>query len=233
VRTIGPGRAIASILLSAVVLAFVGAAYTLYFAAQTDVRLDVARNTTQYLARHGDVFALATIIGTMAGILTLVVIVMWHRIPLASQWPLEVRVAALAPWLLAEAALFSLAVVATPFIDGGGGRLFAQAYASATVPALQWIAFGLAVPVFEEQAVRGLLLPALAATRMGERWAVVATSLLWTSAHGGRGAISLVILFAFGLLLGMARLRSRSLTPPLAMHVAWNAGLYALQFAGR
>jgi membrane protease YdiL (CAAX protease family) len=85
--------------------------------------------------------------------------------------------------------------------------------------ALSFVAIVLAGPLTEELLYRGagvsLLRPYGAAT------AVIVTSVLFGLAHGL--LLSLGALVLFGLVAAALRIRTRSIYPPLAVHVAFNA----------
>jgi membrane protease YdiL (CAAX protease family) len=85
--------------------------------------------------------------------------------------------------------------------------------------ALSFVAIVFAGPLAEELLYRGagvsLLLPYGGAT------AVVVTALLFGLAHGL--LLSLGAFILFGLVTALLRLHTRSLYPPLALHVAFNA----------
>ena len=58
--------------------------------------------------------------------------------------------------------------------------------------------------------------------RLGGGGTIVLTSLVWACIHLQYDAYQVSIVFAGGLLLGTARLRTGSLWPTIAMHVFWN-----------
>lgn len=87
---------------------------------------------------------------------------------------------------------------------------------------------GLAVvvgaPVFEEVVYRGFLQSSLLRASRSPLIAILLTSLVFTSAHiGVADAMSLLVLFAFSVMLGLAFERSRSLAAPIVMHALFNA----------
>jgi len=226
-RTLGPAGAVLSTLIAVTVFGVVGGLYALYFATQ--VAGSSPGNMTSFLAAHGDAFALAGILGALAGSLALVVVALLTGVRFADQWPMRIDGPRLARWLLAGGAAFVVLIPLTALLgDARGAKVYVEAYRSATAPWLMGVAIALAGPVFEELAVRGLLLPAFARTRLGVRGAVVLTALVWALAHAGRHPAAIATLFAFGLLLGAARASTNSMTTPIAMHVAWNGALVAL-----
>jgi membrane protease YdiL (CAAX protease family) len=93
---------------------------------------------------------------------------------------------------------------------------------SASVPALLWAAIIVAAPFFEELFVRGFLLEGLRRGSLGDAGAIVITSLFWASIHLQYGMYEIGTIFIFGLVLGLARIGSRSLWVPIAMHMLAN-----------
>lgn len=97
-----------------------------------------------------------------------------------------------------------------------------EAYQTAYWASLLWGALVVAAPAFEESFFRGFMLRGLRGSRLGATGSVLATSAVWTALHVQYDAYFQAILFLGGILLGVARLRSRSLYPPLAMHATMN-----------
>ena len=51
---------------------------------------------------------------------------------------------------------------------------------------------------------------------------ILLTSLLWASSHAQYDFYEIGLVFVFGIVLGVARYRTRSLIVPIAMHGAMN-----------
>jgi membrane protease YdiL (CAAX protease family) len=96
---------------------------------------------------------------------------------------------------------------------------------SLAVSAIRVTAVGVLGPVAEDLLFRGILFFRLARTRLGPWGSAVTIGIVWAALHSYAGGI-VALLAVSGLLLGAARVRSRSVVLPLAMHVAWN--LYAI-----
>jgi membrane protease YdiL (CAAX protease family) len=88
--------------------------------------------------------------------------------------------------------------------------------------ALRIAAIGILGPVAEELVCRGLLLGRLMATRLGVYGSVALIAAGWALVHVQYGWPTLLMIFLDGLLLGVARVRSRSLYVPIAMHMSGN-----------
>lgn len=94
--------------------------------------------------------------------------------------------------------------------------------------ALSIVFFG---PLLEEVLYRGYILQTWLESPLNRTAVMVLLSLLWTVTHLQYDIYDLTWVFVLGLLLGYARLATRSLYPPLLMHVLWNcAALAQLQW---
>jgi membrane protease YdiL (CAAX protease family) len=87
---------------------------------------------------------------------------------------------------------------------------------------LLWLSIIVAAPVFEEFFFRGFLIEGLRRGKLGDAGAIVLTSLFWASIHIQYGLYEIGTIFIFGLALGLARIGSRSLWVPVAMHMVAN-----------
>ena len=96
-----------------------------------------------------------------------------------------------------------------------------DAYATAQ-PALFWAALVVAAPLFEETFFRGFLFRGLEASVLGATGTVIVTALLWTIIHVQYDVYWLSHVLVAGLLLGAARVATRSLYVPIAMHATLN-----------
>lgn len=91
-----------------------------------------------------------------------------------------------------------------------------------------WWLFGLLVigigaPLSEELLFRGLLLPALAKSRLGIAGAAIVSSVLWTSLHANYSLTGLAEVFIAGLLFAWLLWRTGSLRVPILCHGLYNA----------
>ncbi|HSG91369.1 MAG TPA: CPBP family intramembrane glutamic endopeptidase [Pseudomonadales bacterium] len=102
--------------------------------------------------------------------------------------------------------------------------IIAEVHASAH-PLPLFLALVVAAPLFEEVFFRGLVLGGLVSSGLSARAAAVASALAWSTLHLQYDLYGVATIFAMGLLLAWARLRTRSLLPCLLMHGL--ANLYA------
>ena len=80
-------------------------------------------------------------------------------------------------------------------------------------------------PIVEELIFRGLLLPRLAATRLGAIGGIAVVAGLFAALHFQAGVFGVALIFLDACFFGAARLHARSLLLPMVMHLTGN--LYA------
>ena len=97
-----------------------------------------------------------------------------------------------------------------------------ESYGSASFLPLFWFAIVVAAPFFEEVFFRGFIYAGLASSRLGVWGAIVVTSLAWSVIHLQYDAFLIMLVFIAGLVLGVARYQTRSLTICIAMHMLFN-----------
>jgi len=104
-----------------------------------------------------------------------------------------------------------------------------------SVAALGWpgtvlLAFTIVVvgPLEEEVLFRGVILPRLTPW-LGSTWAIVATSVIFAVLHVGSEPLGIrpAGVFVLALAWGWARLRTRGLNAPIAMHIVTNLVSFA------
>lgn len=97
-----------------------------------------------------------------------------------------------------------------------------EIYRSVHSPWLFWLALIVATPVFEELIYRGFLFEGIRASRLGGVGAVMITTLIWTLVHQEYDPLEFAMIFIFGLVLGMARLRTGSILLTMGLHMLHN-----------
>lgn len=98
-----------------------------------------------------------------------------------------------------------------------------KTYRTAYFVPLLWIAFAAAAPIFEETLFRGFIFEGIDRSRLGSVPAIIITSFVWTMIHIQYDSYQLATIFVGGLLLGIARNRTGSIYPGMAMHALINA----------
>jgi uncharacterized protein len=97
-----------------------------------------------------------------------------------------------------------------------------EAYATAEPLWLFWIALVVAAPLFEEVFFRGFLFSGLESSALGPAGAIVVTGAVWAAIHFQYDAFDMTLILCLGLVLGVARLSTRSLLVPFVMHATMN-----------
>jgi len=139
---------------------------------------------------------------------------------LALRWPGGRTIAV---WCLVQLAFIGCADGITYLIRGRIVPPFmVDVYETAYIVALLWFAFVLVAPVTEELFIRGFLFRGIERSRLGPAGAIVLSSLAWAAMHTQYDLYGIAVICFGGLLLGYARLRSRSLYAPIAMHLVQN-----------
>jgi hypothetical protein len=92
-----------------------------------------------------------------------------------------------------------------------------EVYRTAGIPVLLWFVLIVVAPVSEELIVRGFIFKGLQHSPVGDLGAVVLTALCWAVIHVQYDAYGVGL-----LLLGCARLRTRSVVPGMVMHAVMN-----------
>jgi len=93
---------------------------------------------------------------------------------------------------------------------------------SALVLVLRILAIGCVGPISEELVMRGIVFAQLRRTALRTVGAIVVCAAGWAVMHVQYGWSTWVLIFLDGLILGAARAHSRSLVPPILMHMAGN-----------
>ncbi|MCJ7675274.1 MAG: CPBP family intramembrane metalloprotease [Sedimentisphaerales bacterium] len=96
------------------------------------------------------------------------------------------------------------------------------AYRTAYSLPLLWLALMVMAPLAEEIFFRGFLFKGIESSKLGPAGAIIITALAWSVMHLQYDIYGIAGLFAGGLLLGLARLRSNSIYPPIVMHALQN-----------
>jgi membrane protease YdiL (CAAX protease family) len=83
-------------------------------------------------------------------------------------------------------------------------------------------AVGVLGPIAEELLFRGYFFARVQRTRVGTVGAVVLLAAVWAAIHTSYSWDVIALLFINGILLGVARHRTKSVIVPMIMHVVWN-----------
>jgi membrane protease YdiL (CAAX protease family) len=130
-------------------------------------------------------------------------------------------------WLGLLAALIVLSDALTTLLGRPIAPPFMSAvYATADPRWILWVAVVIGAPLFEETFFRGFLFKGFESSFMGSTGVVLVTAGLWAVTHVQYDAYGVATIFCAGLLLGAARVSTRSLLVPLSLHAV--AGLVAI-----
>lgn len=97
-------------------------------------------------------------------------------------------------------------------------QFMVSAFSSTTHLVPLFLAVVVVGPLFEELLFRGFMMPGIARSQLGPIGAILISSAIWAVIHLQYNAFFMGIIFGFGLLLGYAHLKTRSIYVPIAMH---------------
>lgn len=95
-------------------------------------------------------------------------------------------------------------------------------YDSASPKWLLWVAVVIMAPIFEEVCFRGFLLEGLSRTVFKPYGAIVITAAIWAAIHVQYEFYYIAMIFIWGLIFGVCKLKTGSLYLPVAMHIMAN-----------
>lgn len=95
-------------------------------------------------------------------------------------------------------------------------------YRTAGYEPVLWLAVVVLAPLSEEIFFRGFLFAGWSRSRLGGWGAIFLTATLWAVIHLQYDWYGIATIFAAGLLLGYARLRTGSIVPAIVMHALMN-----------
>jgi CAAX protease family protein len=106
--------------------------------------------------------------------------------------------------------------------DQPDSEWMAETYQTAQYLPLLWVAIVIAAPLIEELFFRGFLFEGLRESWMGPVGAVLVTSVIWAAIHVQYEIFQMVMIGLLGVLLGIAKIKTRSLYITLAIHSLLN-----------
>ena len=107
-------------------------------------------------------------------------------------------------------------------LDRPTPEFMTKLYSSTKNLPLLWIAVGVAAPIFEEVLFRGFFFEGLRHSTFGTTGAILLTSAIWAVIHMQYGWFEIISIFFIGILLAIAKLKTKSLYVPIAMHMLMN-----------
>lgn len=135
----------------------------------------------------------------------------------------RVPAAALWRWILVIV-LFAVVYDVSNFLLGQDivPQVMVEAYVTAGIVSLFWISVVVAAPIFEELFFRGFIFAGLAASRLGPKWTIGLTAIIWGSIHLQYDLYDVSTICVLGIFLGVARVKTGSVYAPMAMHALLN-----------
>jgi len=87
---------------------------------------------------------------------------------------------------------------------------------------LLWIAVVIGAPIFEEFLFRGFIFEGLVNSHVGLISAILISAFTWAIIHLQYGSFEIITIFLIGLILAIAKYKTKSLYIPIAMHMLMN-----------
>jgi membrane protease YdiL (CAAX protease family) len=97
-----------------------------------------------------------------------------------------------------------------------------NAYRTAAIMPLFWFAIVVAAPLLEELFFRGFLFSGLERSKIGIAGTIAITSVIWAAIHIQYELLEMFWILIMGIFMGTARVRTRSIYAPIAMHMTLN-----------
>lgn len=192
--------------------------------ADTDANIDTLASQ---IKNNGNALAVATCLTTIVCVpITILAAMLRRGAPVRHYLALHaVEPRMLLRWL-GIAVVFMLVSDAITVLLGRSvvPEFIAKVYESAHGGPLFWIALVVGAPIFEETFFRGFLFEGFQHSRMGPVGTILVTAVLWTVIHVQYDLYELSTILVLGILLGFARLHSRSIFTTVAMHALINLG---------
>jgi len=101
-------------------------------------------------------------------------------------------------------------------------KFMLDTYTTAYFVPFLWAALIIVAPIVEEVFFRGFMFKGIEHSVLGPAGAVIITALLWSVMHVQYDVYGIISLFILGLILGIARHKSKSIYPTIVMHILQN-----------
>ena len=101
-------------------------------------------------------------------------------------------------------------------------EIMVELYRTSRFAVLAWFAIIVAGPIFEEVLFRGFMFRGIQASALGNGGAILITAAAWAVIHVQYDAYLIATIFVLGIFFGVARARTGSLYPTIALHVVTN-----------
>lgn len=182
--------------------------------------------TIESFAYDGDLISLAEIPSALVGVgLIMLFIYLKKTITIAEYLELKNPIDPIKTflkWIGVMLLVFIAMEFVTQLIEHETPEFMTKVYASTNNKFMLWIAVAIAAPIFEEFLFRGFLLEGLRRTFLGVVGAILLTSASWAIIHMQYGWFEIIAIFLIGIILSVAKLKTKSLYIPIAMHMFMN-----------
>lgn len=215
-------------LLISVAFVLVQASVAGFFLSMTTAGLPEAERQLVYerAATDGDVLGWATIVSALICTLLTCLAIAFKRGSKVKNY-LGLHAASkgqVLRWtLLFIALLIGLDVIGSLLDRPVTPEVMREMYLSTESKTLLFVATVVAAPVFEELFFRGFLMEGFSRTALGRWGSVLLTAAFWAAVHVQYDVYGLVTIFAIGVFLGLAKLRSGSTIFAMVLHALNNA----------
>lgn len=227
--TIGLGLAIGLLFLAAQTLVLIG----FLLIKITSGPIPDLLVYVQGLTSNGLVVALSTTFSAIVGVAFIILFIRIHgNISVASyiglrriSWKtVAVVIAVFVLTFTAIAGLETLynTLTNSTSAEAANSSFMTNTYNTAGWLPLLWIAVVGFAPVFEEVFFRGFIFVGLQRSRIGAAGTILLTSLVWASLHLQYNIIGMATIVIFGIVMGVVRLKTRSLWSTILLHSLWN-----------
>jgi membrane protease YdiL (CAAX protease family) len=187
----------------------------------------------QNLANNGLLVALSTMASAITGIALIILFVRVRGNKSVSDYiglkriPWKTVAVVVAVFIITFMAIVGLeslynAVTHSSAAEAANSSFMTDTYNTAGWLPLLWVAVAGFAPAFEEAFFRGFLFVGLERSRIGAVGTVIFTSLVWASLHLQYNLVGMATIVILGLVLGVVRLKTKSLWSTILFHSLWN-----------
>jgi len=216
------GLGIAIFMIFSILQGIVFGIYALYLNNwQTDSQFESQINS---LVLNGDALALAEIPSALIGMGLIALFIKLKGMLNITQYlelyfpPLKT----LLKWVGIMIVMIVLLELLNHFLERETPEFMTKVYSSTTNMPLLWFAIVIAAPFFEEYLFRGFLLEGLRNSFVGTAGAIFITSATWAAIHLQYEWFEIFTIFLMGILFAIAKIQTKSLYIPIAMHFLMN-----------
>jgi uncharacterized protein len=205
--------------LLGVSLAIALAAMVMIFAQNPGFTADEQMQAIAALSTNGLLLSISTLVADAIGIGLIYLFIRW-RPSITAQEYLGFRrtsVRTFILWQVLWLVFLGLSEGLTKLLNQSDSFMV-DTLSSSRSPILLFIAVVIMAPLCEELLFRGFMIPGIAQSRLGSMGAIVISSGIWALIHFQYSLFFVGVIFVFGLLLGVAQIKTRSIYVPLAMH---------------